>query len=57
MDVLAPPQFNDVMTNGFQAMLAGDKTPEQQAADLDAAWKEGMPGQGTHSGNAWVLTT
>ncbi|HEX3303988.1 MAG TPA: extracellular solute-binding protein [Thermomicrobiales bacterium] len=47
VDVLAPPQFNDVMTNGFQAMLAGDKTPEQQAADLDAAWKEGMQGQGT----------
>ena len=47
VDVLAPPQFNDVMTNGFQAMLAGDKSPEQQAADLDAAWKEGMQGQGT----------
>lgn len=43
IDVLAPPQFNDVMTNGFQAIIAGDKTAEQQAADLQAAWEEGMP--------------
>lgn len=43
IDVLAPPEFNDVMTNGFQAMLAGDKTAEQQAADLQAAWEQGMP--------------
>jgi raffinose/stachyose/melibiose transport system substrate-binding protein len=42
IDVLAPPSFNDMMTNGFQAMLAGDKTSEQQAADLQAAWEEGM---------------
>ncbi|MGH2615447.1 MAG: hypothetical protein ACRDJC_09430 [Thermomicrobiales bacterium] len=42
IDVLAPPAFNDMMTNGFQAILAGDKTPEQQAADLQAAWVEGM---------------
>ena len=42
IDVLAPPSFNDMMTNGFQAMLAGDKTAEQQAADLQAAWEEGM---------------
>lgn len=45
VDVLAPPQFNDMMSNGFQAILAGDKTPEQQAADLEAAWDEGMAGQ------------
>ena len=43
VDVLAPPEFNDMMQNGFQAILAGDKTPEQQAADLQAAWQEGMP--------------
>jgi raffinose/stachyose/melibiose transport system substrate-binding protein len=43
VDVLAPPEFNDMMQNGFQAILAGDKTPEQQAADLQAAWEEGMP--------------
>jgi raffinose/stachyose/melibiose transport system substrate-binding protein len=42
IDVLAPPGFNDVMTNGFQAMLVGDKTAEQQAADLQAAWEEGI---------------
>src|SRR5215217_4410272 len=43
VDVVAPPEFNDMMQNGFQAILAGDKTPEQQAADLQAAWEEGMP--------------
>jgi raffinose/stachyose/melibiose transport system substrate-binding protein len=43
VDVVAPPEFNDMMQNGFQAILAGDKTPEQQAAALQAAWEEGMP--------------
>ncbi len=47
IDVLTPPGFNDVMSNGFQAILAGDKTPEEQAADLQAAWLEGTQGQGT----------
>jgi raffinose/stachyose/melibiose transport system substrate-binding protein len=42
VDVVAPPAFNDMMMSGFQAVLAGDKTPEQQAADLQAAWEEGM---------------
>jgi len=42
-DVLAPPEFNEMMSSGFQAILVGDKTPEQQAADLQAAWQEGMP--------------
>jgi raffinose/stachyose/melibiose transport system substrate-binding protein len=42
VDVVAPPAFNDMMQNGFQAILAGDKTPEQQAADLQTAWEEGM---------------
>jgi raffinose/stachyose/melibiose transport system substrate-binding protein len=42
VDVIAPPAFNDMMMSGFQAVLAGDKTPEQQAADLHAAWEEGM---------------
>lgn len=41
IDVLAPAPFNEMMSNGFQAILAGDKTPEQQAADLQAAWEEG----------------
>lgn len=39
IDVIAPPEFNDAMSNGFQRMLAGDKTAEQQAADLQAAWE------------------
>ena len=43
VDVLAPPPFNEMMQSGFQAVIAGDKTAEQQAADLDAAWNEGMP--------------
>jgi raffinose/stachyose/melibiose transport system substrate-binding protein len=43
VDVLAPPEFNEMMSSGFQAILIGDKTPEQQAADLEAAWEEGMP--------------
>jgi raffinose/stachyose/melibiose transport system substrate-binding protein len=47
VDVLAPPQFNDMMQNGFQAILAGQKTPEQEAADLEAAWKQGMSGAAT----------
>jgi len=42
VDVLAPPEFNDTMLNGFQTILAGDKTPEQQAADLQAAWEAGI---------------
>ena len=43
IDVMAPPAYNDMMQNGFQAVLNGDKTAEQQAADLQAAWEEGMP--------------
>jgi raffinose/stachyose/melibiose transport system substrate-binding protein len=38
IDVIAPSAFNDTMLNGFQQMLAGDKSAEQQAADLQAAW-------------------
>jgi raffinose/stachyose/melibiose transport system substrate-binding protein len=41
IDVLAPAEFNDAMLNGFQAVLAGDKTAEEQAADLQAAWEAG----------------
>jgi raffinose/stachyose/melibiose transport system substrate-binding protein len=41
VDVMAPQPFNDMMLNGFQAILNGDKTAEQQAADLQAAWEEG----------------
>ncbi|MDF3039830.1 MAG: extracellular solute-binding protein family 1, partial [Thermomicrobiales bacterium] len=42
IDVLAPAEFNDVMQSGFQSILAGDKTPEQQAADLQAAWETAL---------------
>jgi raffinose/stachyose/melibiose transport system substrate-binding protein len=42
IDVLAPAEFNDVMLNGFQSILADDKTPEEQAADLQAAWEAAM---------------
>lgn len=42
VDVLAPPAFNEAMSNGFQAMLSGDKTAEQMAADLQAAWEAGQ---------------
>jgi raffinose/stachyose/melibiose transport system substrate-binding protein len=47
IDVLAPASFNEAMANGFQAVLAGDKTPEEQAADLQAAWDEGFRASGT----------
>ena len=39
IDVIAPPEFNDTMLNGFQSILSGEKTPEEQAADLQAAWE------------------
>ena len=40
IDVVTPDNFNTVMGDGFQAVLAGEKTPEQQAADLQAAMEE-----------------
>jgi raffinose/stachyose/melibiose transport system substrate-binding protein len=42
IDVLVPAAFNEVMQSGFQAVLAGDKTPEQQAADMQAAWEDAI---------------
>jgi raffinose/stachyose/melibiose transport system substrate-binding protein len=42
VDVLAPPQFNDALQNGIQAVISGDKTPEQLAAELQAAWEAGI---------------
>ena len=47
VDVLAPPDFNDVLLNGLQAMIAGDTTAEQLAADLQAAWDKARQDQGT----------
>jgi raffinose/stachyose/melibiose transport system substrate-binding protein len=37
IDVLTPEAFNTTMLDGFQAILAGDRTPEEQAAALQAA--------------------
>ncbi len=41
VDVLTPAGFNSVMGDGFQAVLLGLKTPEQQIADMDKAFKAG----------------
>jgi raffinose/stachyose/melibiose transport system substrate-binding protein len=40
IDVLAPQNFNDVMFSGFQEVLNGSRTPEEQAAALQEAWAE-----------------
>jgi raffinose/stachyose/melibiose transport system substrate-binding protein len=38
IDVLTPPEFNTAMNEGFQAVLNGDRTPEEQAKALQDAW-------------------
>jgi raffinose/stachyose/melibiose transport system substrate-binding protein len=38
IDVLAPQNFNDVMFSGFQEVINGSRTPEEQAAALQEAW-------------------
>jgi raffinose/stachyose/melibiose transport system substrate-binding protein len=38
IDVLTPQNFNDVMFTGFQEVLGGGRTPQEQADDLQAAW-------------------
>jgi raffinose/stachyose/melibiose transport system substrate-binding protein len=40
IDVLTPAEFNDVMFTGFQEVLNGERTPEEQADALQAAWAE-----------------
>jgi raffinose/stachyose/melibiose transport system substrate-binding protein len=40
IDVLAPAGFNDVMFNGFQDVLSGSRTAEEQASALQEAWDE-----------------
>jgi raffinose/stachyose/melibiose transport system substrate-binding protein len=40
IDVLAPQRFNTVMFDGFQEVLNGTRTPEEQAQALQAAWEE-----------------
>jgi raffinose/stachyose/melibiose transport system substrate-binding protein len=37
IDVLTPEAFNTTMLDGFQAVLAGDRTPEEQAAAMQAS--------------------
>jgi raffinose/stachyose/melibiose transport system substrate-binding protein len=37
IDVLTPEAFNTTMLDGFQAVLAGDRTPEEQATALQEA--------------------
>jgi raffinose/stachyose/melibiose transport system substrate-binding protein len=41
IDVQSTDVFNDAMFGGIQAILIGKKTPDQVAADLDAAYKKG----------------
>ena len=37
IDILTPEAFNTTMLDGFQAVLAGDRTAEEQAAALQAS--------------------
>ncbi|HVL54662.1 MAG TPA: sugar ABC transporter substrate-binding protein [Vitreimonas sp.] len=41
IDVLSTDVFNKAMFDGIQGMLTGQKTAEQVAEDLDAAYKQG----------------
>jgi raffinose/stachyose/melibiose transport system substrate-binding protein len=38
IDVLAPQNFNEVMSTGFQEVLDGTRSPAEQAAALQDAW-------------------
>ena len=38
VDVLTPANFNEVMFTGFQEVLNGQRSPEEQAQQLEAAW-------------------
>jgi raffinose/stachyose/melibiose transport system substrate-binding protein len=40
IDVLAPQNFNEVMFSGFQQVIGGSRSPEEQAAALHEAWAE-----------------
>jgi raffinose/stachyose/melibiose transport system substrate-binding protein len=42
IDVLTPDTFNTMMGDGFQAVMLGEKTAEQQAQDLQKAWEEAI---------------
>lgn len=40
IDVLTGPRFNRMMADGFQMVIDGTKTPEQQVKDLQQAWEQ-----------------
>ncbi len=40
IDVLAPKNFNQVMYTGFERVIAGTRSPEEQAVMLQRAWAE-----------------
>jgi len=40
IDIYAPANFNEMMGDGFQAVIAGQKTPAEQAADLQSEWQK-----------------
>ena len=40
IDIYAPTNFNLMQGDGFQAVMAGQKTPGKQAADLQAEWEK-----------------
>jgi len=40
LDVLTPLNFNEVMFTGFQEVLNGDRTPQEQVKELQAAWEK-----------------
>ncbi|HEV7810352.1 MAG TPA: extracellular solute-binding protein [Candidatus Limnocylindrales bacterium] len=42
IDVLAPAAFNDVMSDGFQNVLAGRETPQGLADKLQSAYQKAM---------------
>lgn len=41
IELYSPAQFITMLEDGSQAILAGEKTAEQQAEDLQKAWEEG----------------
>ena len=40
LDVLTPANFNDIMFTGFQEVLGGERTPQEQVDELQAAWEK-----------------
>lgn len=42
IDPLLPANFNQAELDGFQAVILGQKTPEQMAKDLQNAWEQAL---------------